>query len=362
MTTTLGPSLSPCPFLPCVLIPVYNHPAQIARIVDTLLAQGLPVLLVDDGSDAPTRDLLVAIQANHPQTVTLERLPRNVGKGGAVSHGLRRAHALGFTHALQVDADGQHDLCDVSAFLEDARQHPSAVICGTPRYDASVPKGRLYGRYITHFWVWIETLSFDIADSMCGFRVYPLSATTALLARHRPPSRMAFDTDILVRLYWRGVPIQSRRTRVVYPENGVSHFQMLRDNVGISWMHTRLVCAMIPRAPGLLWRKCRRNILRDILRNAHRRRRPGVVAAPRARRLAGHAPVGTGLPVLRSAHGARLPDSRGGLFRAEGHTSVRGLARLSAAAPERSPRTRAAGAHAMAHVPASSGVCQRGTG
>ncbi|QBC32027.1 glycosyltransferase [Pandoraea sp. XY-2] len=258
MTATLGPGLSPCPFLPCVLIPVYNHPAQIARIVDTLLAQGLPVLLVDDGSDAPTRDLLAAIQANHPQTVTLERLPRNVGKGGAVSHGLRCAHALGFTHALQVDADGQHDLCDVSAFLEDARQHPSAVICGTPRYDASVPKGRLYGRYITHFWVWIETLSFDIADSMCGFRVYPLSATTALLARHRPPSRMAFDTDILVRLYWRGVPIQNRRTRVVYPENGVSHFQMLRDNVGISWMHTRLVCAMIPRAPGLLWRKCRR--------------------------------------------------------------------------------------------------------
>jgi len=261
-TQRLPDAASPCqpcqPFRPCILIPVYNHPAHIARIVETLLAQALPVLLVDDGSDAPTRAVLDAIHAAHPHTVTLERLPRNLGKGGAVAHGLRRAHTLGYTHALQVDADGQHDLADVPIFLDDARQRPDAVICGTPRYDASVPKGRLYGRYITHFWVWVETLSFDIVDSMCGFRVYPLAATAALLARHRPPPRMAFDTDILVRLYWQGVSVQNRRTRVVYPDNGVSHFQMFRDNVGISWMHTRLVCAMLPRIPALLWRKlCR---------------------------------------------------------------------------------------------------------
>ncbi|WP_087687854.1 glycosyltransferase [Pandoraea sp. PE-S2R-1] len=258
MTTRLDSPPLHDGFVPCVLIPVYNHPAHIARIVETLLARGLPVLLIDDGSDAPTRAVLDAIHGAHPQTVTLERLPHNLGKGGAVSHGLRIAHALGYTHALQVDADGQHDLSDVPAFFDDARQRPDAVICGTPRYDASVPKGRLYGRYITHFWVWIETLSFDIADSMCGFRVYPLAATAALLARHRPPPRMAFDTDILVRLYWRGVPVQNRRTRVVYPDNGVSHFQMFRDNAGISWMHTRLVCAMLPRIPTLLLRKLRR--------------------------------------------------------------------------------------------------------
>ncbi|AKC70996.1 glycosyltransferase family 2 protein [Pandoraea oxalativorans] len=249
-------------FVPCVLIPVYNHPLHIGRIVDTLVAQRLPVLLVDDGSDAATRAVLDAIQARHAEAVVLERLPHNLGKGGAVSHGLRHAHALGYTHALQVDADGQHDLADVPAFLEDARQRPQSVICGTPHYDASVPRGRLYGRYITHFWVWVETLSFDIVDSMCGFRVYPLAATAALLARHQPPSRMAFDTDILVRLYWRGVPVHSKRTRVVYPKNGISHFQMFGDNVAISLMHTRLVFGMMPRAPALLWRalRCRASV------------------------------------------------------------------------------------------------------
>lgn len=255
MTRPIDCGIAPARFKPCILIPVYNHPAQIDRIVDTLRAQDLPVLLVDDGSDAPTRITLEAIRDRHPGAVTLEQLPRNLGKGGAVSHGLRLALQLGYTHALQVDADGQHNLDDVPEFLDEARQRPGAVICGTPRYDASVPKGRLYGRYVTHFWVWVETLSFDIVDSMCGFRVYPLEATGALLARHRPSPRMAFDTDILVRLYWRGVPVHNRRTRVVYPEDGVSHFQMFRDNVGISWMHTRLVFGMLARAPMLLWRK-----------------------------------------------------------------------------------------------------------
>ncbi|AJP59735.2 acyltransferase [Pandoraea vervacti] len=257
MTHDVGQGVSNPPFSPCVLIPVYNHPAHIGGIVEALIGLGLAVLLVDDGSEAHTRAVLEDIRAKHGAFVTLERLPGNLGKGGAVSHGLRRAHALGFSHALQVDADGQHNLADVTAFLDDARQRPEAVICGTPHYDASVPKGRLYGRYITHFWVWIETLSFEIVDSMCGFRVYPLAATAALLARHQPPSRMAFDTDILVRLYWQGVPIHNRRTRVVYPKDGVSHFQMFRDNVGISLMHTRLVCGMIARAPALLRRKYR---------------------------------------------------------------------------------------------------------
>lgn len=266
-------------FSPCVLIPVYNHPEHIARIVDTLVGLRVPVLLIDDGSNAETREVLADIAGkhaghahaaarnggasdattrHHAAPVTIEHLPANAGKGAAVVHGLQRARALGHTHALQVDADGQHDLDDVLPFLDAARARPDAVICGTPRYDASVPKGRLYGRYVTHFWVWVETLSFDIEDSMCGFRVYPLAATCAMLARTRVAPRMAFDTDILVRLYWRGIPVENRRTRVTYRPGGISHFRMVRDNVGISWMHTTLVCGMLPRVPRLLLRKWRR--------------------------------------------------------------------------------------------------------
>ena len=129
------------------------------------------------------------------------------------------------------------------------------MISGCPIYDSSVPKHRYLSRYITHFWVWVETLSFDIVDSMCGFRVYPLSAVEDLMSKQTLGKRMDFDIEILVRLYWQGVKVTFLPTQVIYSENGVSHFRALHDNVGISWLHTRLFFGMLLRSPKLLWRK-----------------------------------------------------------------------------------------------------------
>ena len=216
----------------------------------------LPCLIVDDGSGAETALLLDELVARHAW-ITLLRLPLNQGKGGAVIQGLRQAAALGFTHALQLDADGQHDLADVPRLLAEAREYPQALISGAPVYDESVPKGRLYGRYATHVWVWINTLSLAIADSMCGFRAYPLAATIAMLDRESVGLRMDFDIEIIVRLHWAGVPVRNLPTRVTYPLDGVSHFDLWRDNVRISRMHARLFFGMLPRAPGLLARRLR---------------------------------------------------------------------------------------------------------
>jgi glycosyltransferase involved in cell wall biosynthesis len=244
-------------FAPCALVPIYNHGATIARTVHALRAHGLPVLVVDDGSDAPTRAVLDALAQELPGAMRLLRLPRNQGKGRALAAGLRAAHAAGYSHALQIDADGQHDTADAPRFLAAARARPDALVCGAPVYDASVPRGRLYGRYVTHACVWLETLSLDIRDSMCGYRLYPLDATCAEIERRPPPARMDFDTEIAVRLHWRGVPVVNLPTRVTYPENGLSHFRMLRDNLRISAMHTRLLLGMLPRAPRLLRRRRR---------------------------------------------------------------------------------------------------------
>ncbi|AUZ73941.1 MULTISPECIES: glycosyltransferase family 2 protein [Aeromonas] len=229
---------------PCILIPCYNHAGPLAAVLDRLAEYELPCLLIDDGSEPVAAAALAALAARHPW-VTLLRHSHNQGKGGAVMTGLRRAHALGFSHALQVDADGQHDLADIPALLAEADKHPAALVSGRPLYDDSVPKGRLYGRYITHVWVWIETLSFAIKDSMCGFRVYPLAATCELLERVALGRRMDFDTEVMVRLYWAGVAVRFVPTRVIYPADGSSHFQLWRDNRDISWMHTRLVCRLL---------------------------------------------------------------------------------------------------------------------
>ena len=131
------------------------------------------------------------------------------------------------------------------------------MIAGYPIYDETVPAIRLYARYLTHVWVWINTLSLEIRDSMCGFRVYPLAPVMQLIARQKVGLRMDFDTEILVRLYWAGLAVVNLPTRVAYPTDGVSHFRVWLDNVLITRMHTVLFFGMLPRIPRLLARKWR---------------------------------------------------------------------------------------------------------
>ena len=241
-------------FVPCAVIPVYDHERAVGRVVASVHAAGLPCLLVDDGSGAACAAELDRLAAETPDT-TLVRLPHNQGKGRAVIAGFRAAFARGFTHALQVDADAQHALEDIPRFLEDARAHPAALICGRPLFDASMPAVRRYGRYLTHALVWLDTLSFDIPDSLCGFRIYPLAAVIELLRREPVGARMDFDVEILVRLYWRGMTLRWIDTRVTYPLDGVSHFRLLRDNARMVALQTRLVLGMLLRLPRLLGRR-----------------------------------------------------------------------------------------------------------
>jgi glycosyltransferase involved in cell wall biosynthesis len=214
---------------------------------------GLQCYLVDDGSGPSCAARLDEIAAADPG-VALVRLPANSGKGAAVTAGLRAAAAEGRTHALQIDADGQHNGADVVRFLDEARRHPDALVCGRPVFDDSMPASRRYGRYLTHAMVWLNTLSFDIPDAMCGFRVYPLAPVLGLLDRETPGSRMDFDVELMVRLHWRQVPMRWIDTRVAYPADGVSHFRPWSDNLHITAMHTRLFFGMLVRLPALLTR------------------------------------------------------------------------------------------------------------
>jgi glycosyltransferase involved in cell wall biosynthesis len=247
----------PAVFNVCVVIPVYNHEHAIGTVVSQLRAQGLPVVLVDDGCGPACAEELQRL-SKLPE-VTLLRHEVNRGKGAAVITGFHAAAKLGFTHAIQVDADGQHTLSDARRFIEAAREAPDAVICGRPVFDASIPKARYYGRYLTHGMVWLQTLSFDIIDSMCGFRLYPLSAALDLMDHSHIGARMDFDSEIIVRLHWRQVPMRWLDTRVSYPLDGVSHFRMFLDNVRMTTLHIRLTLGMLIRLPVLLWRKFARN-------------------------------------------------------------------------------------------------------
>ena len=238
---------------PCLLIPIYDHGDTIGAVVESLAYLDLPCLIVDDGSAAPTRAELARIAATH-DWIEVVRRDRNGGRGAALRTGYRRAAQRGFSHAVQLDADGQHDARDVPRLLEAAAKDPRALVLGRPIFDESAPGLRLWGRKISQFWVWVETLSFAIEDPLCGFRCFPLAPTLALLDGDPLGDRMDFDPEIAVRLYWEGLPVASVPTRVRYHEGGLSHFAPAYDSWLIAKAHVRLVGGMLLRAPSLLAR------------------------------------------------------------------------------------------------------------
>lgn len=232
-------------FRACAVVPTYDNPQTVERVVAQVREHLPVVVVVDDGSHEPARTVLDRLA--HEPGVVLVRHEHNRGKGAAMKSGLREAAARGFTHALQVDADGQHDLGDIPRFLACAREQPAALVLGAPQFDETRPGIRGFGHWLTSFWTRIEVASTAIEDPQCGFRVYPMEATQAVTVRG---NRMDFDPEIAVRLHWHGTPIVNLPTRVRYleaSEGGVSHFHMGLDNLLISWMHTRLVVLAILR-------------------------------------------------------------------------------------------------------------------
>jgi len=244
-------------FRPAVLIPVYDHESAIGTTLKEVLGYECPVLMVDDGSGEACREVLIALSNKNADRVSLMRLTQNGGKGAAVKAGLNALMANGYSHAIQIDADGQHNISDLPIFLETSRNNLEYLITGYPEFGEDVPWLRFYCRYLTHILVWINTLSFTIRDSMCGFRVYPLPAVVKLLEREKCGNRMDFDIEVIVRWCWRGDKIINLPTRVHYPMDGVSHFDGWKDNLLITLMHTRLFFGMLYRLPIILCRRLR---------------------------------------------------------------------------------------------------------
>lgn len=240
----------------CLVIPHFDQYKSLKDFLPRLLASGLTCILVDDGSPEKVKIRLRArvnyLEGKSIGECHLVEHDENQGKGAAIFTGARVAGNFGFSHFLQIDADGQHDVDDIKRFVEESQRYPEQIICGAPVFDESAPKARVYGRKVTNFWVALETLSTSIRDSLCGFRVYPLAQFRQVHDEFSVGSRMDFDTDLMVKAIWAGIQIRFLETKVVYKDNDESHFHYLRDNLRLIWLHIRLLCGMIIRLPKLL--------------------------------------------------------------------------------------------------------------
>ena len=224
-----------------IVVPCFNHGDAFADVADKLCEFETPVIVVDDGSTPQQSKKIKNICSKHKFLYV--KNAKNGGKGAAMITGFQFAIKNGFTHALQIDADGQHDIRDIPLFFKIAKSHPDDLIIGNPIYDKSAPRSRLIGRKITDFWVMVETLNKNMPDTMCGFRVYPLKYIEPILKSIKF-KRMGFDIEIVVKAFRNGIHIIAIPTKVIYPENGTSNFHAFRDNFYISLLHTYLCCLM----------------------------------------------------------------------------------------------------------------------
>jgi glycosyltransferase involved in cell wall biosynthesis len=243
-----------------VLIPSYNTGAAVYATVAAARARWSPVWVVVDGSTDGTAQGLQQMAEQDPG-LRVTVLPRNQGKGAAVLHGLREAARAGYTHALTMDSDGQHPADLIPAFMQASLARPDTMVLGRPVFDASAPLLRVRGRRVSNGWTNLETLGAGVADSLYGFRVYPVEALVAVMQGQPWMRRFDFDTEAVVRLAWRGVKPVNLDAPVKYlsaDQGGVSHFQYGRDNLLLTWMHSRLMVEFLLRLPMLLWRRVRK--------------------------------------------------------------------------------------------------------
>jgi glycosyltransferase involved in cell wall biosynthesis len=240
-----------------VLIPTYNTGGKVLQTVWEAKRAWQPVWVVVDGSTDGTLEALQALAHDDPDIRVLS-LPRNRGKGAAVLHGLREAHAAGYTHVLTMDADGQHPADKIHEFMALSQEQPGAQILGVPMFDHTAPLERVYARRIVNWWANLETLWVGIGDSLFGFRVYPVGPLLEIMERQPWMRGYDFDSEAAIRLCWGGFHPVNRPVPVKYfrpEEGGVSHFKYFRDNVILFCMHIRLLAESLLRMPFLIARR-----------------------------------------------------------------------------------------------------------
>jgi glycosyltransferase involved in cell wall biosynthesis len=244
-----------------LLIPSYNTGARLLATVQEALAHWLPVWVVVDASTDASHEPVVELSRQHPQHLRVILRPVNGGKGAAVLTGAEAALAAGFTHALVMDADGQHPADRIADFMAASAASPAALVLGKPIFGPEAPQLRLQGRKLSIGLVRLELLGPGIDDPLFGFRVYPLAPLVRALNATRFARRYDFDPEVAVRMVWAGTPtlnIPATCRYIAKTDGGISHFHYLRDNLRMIWLHTRLLVQLLWRWPAALRHQRRR--------------------------------------------------------------------------------------------------------
>jgi uncharacterized protein (DUF2062 family) len=241
----------------CVIIPCFDHPTTVAAVAQSA-QKFCPIIVVDDGSTKPLPEL---------PDCTLIRLEKNFGKGAALRAGFRRAVEFGFTHAITMDADGQHFAEDLPKFLAAAQARPEALIVGVRNLrEAGAPGHRQCSNAVSTFWFRVET-GVRLPDTQCGFRCYPLALTEKLKAKSE---RYAFELEFMVRAAWTETPVVPVPVKCTYAPEQIrqSHFRPVVDLARITTMNIGLVLQswFVPQTLRAIWSRGERKSFSEALK------------------------------------------------------------------------------------------------
>jgi uncharacterized protein (DUF2062 family) len=217
----------------CIVIPVFNHSLTVGRVAREA-RDYFPVIVVNDGCTDDTGKVLAAESG-----ISVITLPRNQGKGAALRAGFAEAERRGFTHAITIDADGQHATRELPAFASASRRQPEAFVIGVrDLVKENAPRGRRITNNISTFWLKVET-GVALADTQCGYRSYPLKTINRLRLKSQ---RYAYELEVMVKAAWAGIPLLAQPVSADYAAatSRLSHFHPWRDMARISLLHSRL--------------------------------------------------------------------------------------------------------------------------
>ncbi len=261
---------------PVVIIPTYDNGKTVCQVIEDVGKYVPDIIVVDDGSRDGTDVLLRRMvcgtaggtseahcgeepeeasgespgvlfgesPADIPVRITVVTHGKNLGKGRALKTGFAKARELGFTHAVTIDADGQHFPADLPAFLRLVEEHPRAIVVGSRNLRADgMPSGNTFANKFSNFWFRLYT-GVAIPDTQTGYRAYPLDSLHGL---HLLTSRYEAELELLIFAAWHNVPLIPLPIRVYYPPESerVTHFRPVADFARISLLNTVLLFVSI---------------------------------------------------------------------------------------------------------------------
>lgn len=190
------------------------------RTVAEKAASFLPVLVVDDGSSDDT-----LLHARASGVEVLEQKP-NQGKGAALRAGFRLALKRGYDAVITLDADGQHDPCEIPAFIQAFASQPSDLIIGAREF-SQMPAARRMGNSLGRkLFSW--AMGADIPDNQSGYRLISRQLIEKILTSQQ--QGYEFEVEMIAVCVREGLRLSWVPIRTIYGEEK-SHIQPFKHIV-----------------------------------------------------------------------------------------------------------------------------------